>query len=84
MSAQKFEKSIVGVDVGGTFTDLFCFDEAARTFNVAKVPSQRGDEAASGAMERIASTKASSSCFPALSVGSIIKAPGTISGKEVV
>jgi N-methylhydantoinase A len=46
MSAQKFEKSIVGVDVGGTFTDLFCFDEAARTFNVAKVPSQRGDEAA--------------------------------------
>ena len=22
--------SIVGVDVGGTFTDLFCFDDAAR------------------------------------------------------
>jgi N-methylhydantoinase A len=46
MSVQKSEKSIVGVDVGGTFTDLFCFDEAARTFRVAKVPSQRGDEAA--------------------------------------
>ena len=38
--------SIVGVDVGGTFTDLFWFDAAARAFRVAKVPSQRGDEAA--------------------------------------
>jgi N-methylhydantoinase A len=39
-------KSIVGVDVGGTFTDLFLFDEAARTFRTAKVPSNRGNEAA--------------------------------------
>jgi N-methylhydantoinase A len=39
-------KTIVGVDVGGTFTDLFLFDEAARTFRTAKVPSRRGDEAA--------------------------------------
>ena len=37
--------SIVGVDVGGTFTDLFFFDEARATFRTAKVPSQRGDEA---------------------------------------
>jgi N-methylhydantoinase A len=44
MSAMKSDKSIVGVDVGGTFTDLFCFDEAARSFRVAKVPSQRGNE----------------------------------------
>jgi N-methylhydantoinase A len=36
---------IIGVDVGGTFTDLFMFDEAAQKFTVAKVPSQRGDEA---------------------------------------
>jgi len=39
-------KSIVGVDVGGTFTDLFLFDAAARTFKTAKVPSNRGNEAA--------------------------------------
>ena len=39
-------KPIVGVDVGGTFTDLFLFDAAARAFRTAKVPSQRGDEAA--------------------------------------
>jgi N-methylhydantoinase A len=36
---------IVGIDVGGTFTDLFAFDTAGRTFTTAKVPSRRGDEA---------------------------------------
>ena len=36
---------IIGVDVGGTFTDLFFFDEKARRFQTAKVPSNRGDEA---------------------------------------
>jgi N-methylhydantoinase A len=36
---------IVGIDVGGTFTDLFRFDSAARAFTTAKVPSRRGDEA---------------------------------------
>ncbi|MGL4243357.1 MAG: hydantoinase/oxoprolinase N-terminal domain-containing protein, partial [Beijerinckiaceae bacterium] len=37
--------TIVGVDVGGTFTDLAWFDEATRAFRTAKVPSNRGDEA---------------------------------------
>ena len=36
---------IIGVDVGGTFTDLFYFDEKSRQFQTAKVPSNRGDEA---------------------------------------
>src|SRR3954452_11222978 len=36
---------VVGIDVGGTFTDLFRFDPSARTFTTAKVPSRRGDEA---------------------------------------
>ncbi len=36
---------IVGVDVGGTFTDLFFLDAAAGRFRTAKVPSNRGDEA---------------------------------------
>ena len=36
---------LVGVDVGGTFTDLACFDEATRAFRIAKAPSNRGDEA---------------------------------------
>src|SRR5438034_7641016 len=35
---------IVGVDVGGTFTDLFLLDAAAGRFRTAKVPSRRGDE----------------------------------------
>jgi len=43
MSARK---PIIGVDVGGTFTDLFLFDETARAFRTAKVPSNRGNEAA--------------------------------------
>jgi N-methylhydantoinase A len=36
---------IVGVDVGGTFTDLFLLDSNGSTFRTAKVPSRRGDEA---------------------------------------
>jgi N-methylhydantoinase A len=36
---------VVGVDVGGTFTDLAWYDEAARHLRTAKVPSNRGDEA---------------------------------------
>ena len=36
---------VVGVDVGGTYTDLFLFDEATGTARVGKVPSTRGQEA---------------------------------------
>jgi N-methylhydantoinase A len=36
---------LVGVDVGGTFTDLACFDAETGLFRTAKVPSNRGDEA---------------------------------------
>src|SRR6476469_8503694 len=35
---------IVGVAVGGTFTDLFLLDLAEGHFRTAKVPSRRGDE----------------------------------------
>jgi N-methylhydantoinase A len=37
--------TVVGVDVGGTFTDFFHFDETTRRFTVGKTPSNRGDEA---------------------------------------
>jgi N-methylhydantoinase A len=37
---------IVGVDVGGTFTDLFLLDSTNGSFRTAKVPSRRGEEAA--------------------------------------
>jgi N-methylhydantoinase A len=39
-------RPMVGVDVGGTFTDLFHLDAAQGTFRTAKVPSERGNEAA--------------------------------------
>ncbi|MDD9718306.1 hydantoinase/oxoprolinase family protein [Dinoroseobacter sp. PD6] len=35
---------LVGVDVGGTFTDVFVLDEAAGTARVAKVPTSRPDQ----------------------------------------
>jgi N-methylhydantoinase A len=37
--------TIIGVDVGGTFTDLVLYDGATGRFLTAKTPSQRGDEA---------------------------------------
>jgi N-methylhydantoinase A len=36
---------VVGIDVGGTFTDLFVLDEASGRAQVVKVPSTRGEEA---------------------------------------
>lgn len=36
---------VVGVDVGGTFTDLFVLDEAQGNARIVKVPSTRGEEA---------------------------------------
>jgi len=35
---------IVGVDVGGTFTDVFFWNETTRTVSTAKVPSTRDDQ----------------------------------------
>jgi N-methylhydantoinase A len=37
--------TVIGVDVGGTFTDFFLLDPATRTFRTCKVASHRGDEA---------------------------------------
>lgn len=36
--------TVIGVDVGGTFTDLFLYDEATRKVTVGKVPSTRGNQ----------------------------------------
>ena len=35
---------VIGVDVGGTFTDVFFLDEANQSIAIAKVPSTRGDQ----------------------------------------
>ncbi len=46
MTSQSMNTSVVvGVDVGGTFTDLALFDARSGRFTTAKVPSNRGDEA---------------------------------------
>ena len=47
---------VVGVDVGGTFTDVFVWDEAGRRVTTAKVPSTRGDQSrgfAEGVRQRV-------------------------------
>ncbi len=43
MSSQD-RKTVVGVDVGGTYTDVFFLNEADGTCDVAKVPTTRGDQ----------------------------------------
>ena len=35
----------IGVDIGGTFTDVTVFDEASGRVSIAKVASRRGDPA---------------------------------------
>ena len=37
---------VIGVDVGGTFTDILALDESTGQVRVAKVPSTRGDQSA--------------------------------------
>ena len=37
-------ETVIGIDVGGTFTDVFTLNEATGAFRVAKVPSTRGSE----------------------------------------
>jgi len=37
---------MIGVDVGGTFTDIFVLNETAGTARVAKVPTTRPDQSA--------------------------------------
>ncbi|HEY7608290.1 MAG TPA: hydantoinase/oxoprolinase family protein [Alphaproteobacteria bacterium] len=45
MSAPTSGRLTVGVDVGGTYTDLFFYDEATGTSATAKVPSTPGNQA---------------------------------------
>jgi N-methylhydantoinase A len=45
---------VIGVDVGGTFTDVFILDESSGQVFTAKVPSTRGDQS-KGFVEGIAS-----------------------------
>ena len=54
---------VVGVDVGGTYTDLFLYDDATGRVRTAKVPSTRGQEAVGfaagvGALAKIADISA--------------------------
>ena len=53
---------VVGVDVGGTFTDLFILDESSGKASIVKVPSTRGNESEGfmKALEQIGTSNAQS------------------------
>ena len=42
--SDKPSRYVIGVDVGGTFTDVFFLDEVSGKCEVAKVPSTLGDQ----------------------------------------
>ncbi|HEY4374446.1 MAG TPA: hydantoinase/oxoprolinase family protein [Burkholderiales bacterium] len=63
---------IIGVDVGGTFTDVFFLDEANNSIAIAKVPSTRGDQSAgfiAGLKQRAADFKTISTVVHGTTVG---------------
>ena len=53
VSKPKKSRTVVGVDVGGTFTDVFFLNEVDGSCDVAKVPSTRSDQSV-GIQEGIA------------------------------
>ena len=62
---------VVGVDVGGTFTDLFVLDERDGSAHIIKVPSTRGEEA-KGFMHGIARVSGNQSKGVASTLATIV------------
>ena len=62
---------IVGVDVGGTFTDLFVLNDADGTARIVKVPSTRGEEAR-GFMNGVAKVADSASAIATVVHGTTV------------
>ena len=69
----------IGVDTGGTFTDLLAFDAERRTLLSVKVPStsESPQNAVLGAFERTAVSSAQVAFFWAQLDGSAERAPAT-------
>lgn len=62
---------VVGVDVGGTFTDLFVLDEKTGQARIVKVPSTRGEEAR-GFMNGIAKVTGNTGADGAQEIATIV------------
>ena len=62
---------VLGVDVGGTFTDLFVLDERDGSAHIIKVPSTRGEEA-KGFMHGVARVSGNQSGGAASSLATIV------------
>ncbi len=63
--------TVVGVDVGGTFTDLFFYDEATGEARTRKVPSTKGDQSI-GFVDGIAAGEADFSKLAAVVHGTTV------------
>ena len=61
----------LGVDVGGTFTDVFSFDGASGRFEIAKVASTPGAQA-DGFMSGIAASGAPAACIETVVHGTTV------------
>ena len=52
LNEPKRSKIVLGVDVGGTYTDVFFLNEIDGSCDTAKVPSTRADQSISNARQR--------------------------------
>ena len=72
----------IGIDVGGTFTDVVCYDQEACSFRVAKVPTTSEDQSR-GCVDALKSLDASSAVIQTIVHGTTIATNAIIERKGV-
>jgi N-methylhydantoinase A len=72
----------MGLDVGGTFTDVICYDPESRRFHIAKVPSTSEDQSR-GCMDALNSLDVSPATIQAIVHGTTVATNAIIERKGV-
>jgi N-methylhydantoinase A/oxoprolinase/acetone carboxylase beta subunit/N-methylhydantoinase B/oxoprolinase/acetone carboxylase alpha subunit len=75
-------KFTLGIDVGGTFTDLVCYDHGSRRFRVAKVPTTPEDQSR-GCMNALHSLTTSGTAIQTIVHGTTVGTNAIIERKGV-
>jgi N-methylhydantoinase A/oxoprolinase/acetone carboxylase beta subunit/N-methylhydantoinase B/oxoprolinase/acetone carboxylase alpha subunit len=75
-------KLIIGIDVGGTFTDVVCYDHQARRLRVAKVPTTAEDQSR-GCVDALHTLEASSAGIQTIIHGTTVATNAVIERKGV-
>ncbi|TFH46500.1 MAG: hydantoinase/oxoprolinase family protein [Lysobacterales bacterium] len=73
----------VGIDVGGTFTDVVCYDQVSHSIRVAKIPTTSEDQSR-GCVHALHSLGASSSAIKTIVHGTTVATNAIIERKGVV